>query len=364
MKKIMTYTASFEDRGRLMKDILRKELGLTTRQIRSIKYTGDGLLINGSKKVKRPEDLCRGGECYVTTATPLVDGDVVTVLFPDSEPTVEAAEGDLPILWQDEDLVAMNKPAGLVCHPAGGHFTDTLVNRLAAIYREPVRLIGRLDKETSGVILGARNQVGAQRLEQQRREKILTREYLALVEGEMEDSGVCRIPLIRRKSRDKVGAAGKALSLMESAEGLMDTGSQDTSNIRNCPQKQSREETERTAPQDEGQVLPSVTEWTALGTGIYRGNPVTLLKLRLQTGRMHQIRAHMSLMGHPLLGDGLYGRGPIPGADRTLLHSFRVSGIHPFTGEPFLAEAPLPEDMKRILVNIGMDEDMENPVSG
>ena len=321
MSKRIEYTARAEDEGMSLGKVLQDRLGLTVRQIRKIKFTPEGLKLNGAREA--------GGR-LVTTRTVIHENDVITAFFQDEGPSVEMGEIDgvsglVPkILYEDEDLVFLNKPSGLVCHPAHGHFTDTLVNFLAARYHEPARLIGRLDKETSGVIVAAKNTVAATRLEAERKRGILSRDYLALVHGKLEGSGLCDIPLKRVKSETLTGGHGKALSVMAPA-----------------------------ASEDEEGALRALTEWKAVKYCEDRGSfggatgGVTLVQLHLLTGRTHQIRAHMAAMGHPLLGDGLYGVEDA--APRCMLHSVRVSLVHPFTGKELSIPAPLPEDFAAII---------------
>ncbi|MBQ4187380.1 MAG: RluA family pseudouridine synthase [Firmicutes bacterium] len=333
MSKRIEYTARAEDEGMSLGKVLQERLSLTVRQIRKIKFTPEGLKLNGAREA--------GGR-LVTTRTVIHENDVITAFFQDEGPSVEMGEIDEvsglkpEILYEDEDLVFLNKPSGLVCHPAHGHFTDTLVNYLAARYHEPARLIGRLDKETSGVIVAAKNTVASTRLEAERKRGILSRDYLALVHGKLEGSGLCDIPLKRVKSETLTGGHGKALSVMAPA-----------------------------ASEDEEGALRALTEWKAVKycedrgsfggsfSGSFGGTfggvtgGVTLVQLHLLTGRTHQIRAHMAAMGHPLLGDGLYGVEDA--APRCMLHSVRVSLVHPFTGKELSIPAPLPEDFAAII---------------
>ena len=148
MDKILTYIAASSDEGQTLGSVLRSSLGLTARQIKQVKFLPDGLFINGER--------FRDGH-LITTRTIVRENDHIRVKFQEKSETVVPFEGELAIVYEDEDIVFINKPAGLVAHPAHGHFFDTLANRLAARYEEPARLIGRLDKDTSGLIGAARN---------------------------------------------------------------------------------------------------------------------------------------------------------------------------------------------------------------
>ena len=290
MDKILTYIAASSDEGQTLGTVLRSGLGLTARQIKQVKFLPDGLFINGER--------FRDGR-LITTRTAVRENDHIRVKFQEKSETVVPVEGELAIVYEDEDIVFINKPAGLVAHPAHGHFFDTLANRLAARYEEPARLIGRLDKDTSGLIGAARNSVAATRLEEQRRNKTLSREYLALVSGRLQGSGRVEAPLAEQRDilmKMVVDPCGK----------------------------------------------PAITDYK-----VWHSWPeCSLVHLRLQTGRTHQIRVHMAHLGHPLLGDSLYGNGAIDGLKRTALHSFRIRARQPFTGAAMDITALPPDDMK------------------
>ena len=289
MDKTFSYTVGKEEDGQTLGQVLRSGLGLTARQIRQVKFLPDGLWINQQRE--------REGR-LVTTRTRVRAGDMLTVCFRERMQNVAETPGELSIVYEDEDLVFLDKPAGMAVHPAHGHFTDTLANLLAARYHEPVRLIGRLDKDTSGLIGAARNSVAVTRMEEQRRTHRLTREYLALVAGKMEGEGSICHPL--REQR------GTLMQMCVDPEGK-----------------------------------PAHTEYR-----VWHSWPdCSLVWLRLQTGRTHQIRVHMAYERHPLLGDPLYGM-PDKTIKRTALHSWRIRAEQPFTQVPLELTALPPDDFR------------------
>lgn len=284
----------------LLYDFLRLRLGLTKRQIRQLKFHRPGILVNGERQ-------------YVTYM--LAPGDLVEVDVEGNASPKPLALNPAPvdILYEDEDLIAVNKPAGVPTHPGGIHQTDTLVNMLMYYFHGKgeslvVRPAGRLDRDTSGVILFSKNQTAAGRLVKQKERKQLRKTYLALAEGHFpEKSGRIDTPLRRDP--------GNACRVICAADGK-----------------------------------PALTYYEVLE----EIPGASLLRVRIETGRMHQIRVHMASAGHPLLGDPLYGSdaGAGNGLNRAALHAASMSCRQPFTGEALTWEAPLPEDMKNIL-NMG-----------
>jgi 23S rRNA pseudouridine1911/1915/1917 synthase len=225
-----------------------------------------------------------------------------------ARPEPEAAEAPFEIAWTDEHLLVVDKPAGVVVHPARGNRTGTLaqaLRRLAAGGEDPDRagIVHRLDRDTSGLLLVARTVEAYDALRAQMRARAITREYLALVEGRPPArEGTIDAPLGRdRRVRTKI--------------------STDT---------------------DEGK--PAVTHFE-----VERALPhSTLLRVRLETGRTHQIRAHLLEIGHPVLGDPEYGK-PGYGLERQFLHAERLALAHPITGAPLDVHSPLPEDLRAAL---------------
>lgn len=246
---------------------------------------------------------------------------------------------ELEILYEDQDILAVNKPAGLVTHPSGSHYSDSLSNQVAAYFRskdEPtkVRSIGRLDKETSGILLFARNQTAAARLQKQRENGISEKTYLAAVSGSMlEDTDGTFHAITTPLAPDPDNRLKMVISPGSSLPGSKPAV-----------------------------TLYSVLKSTAPGSRI----SASLVMLRLKTGRTHQIRVHMASLGHPLLGDSLYHLSDTTNLfSRAALHAWKLKFHPPFpTGETtsgilssipctenakkeISLEAPLPEDFKK-----------------
>ncbi|MCD8052925.1 MAG: RluA family pseudouridine synthase [Lachnospiraceae bacterium] len=293
-------------------DFLRLVLGLTKRQIRQAKFREAGIRVNGEQR-------------RVTSV--LSPGDVVEVCLEAGQRSSDhlvLSEKPVEILYEDGDLCIVNKPAGVATHPGGGCYGDTVANRLMYYFHNKgealrIRPVGRLDRETSGVLLFAKNQAAAGRLVRQRERKILRKEYLALAEGQFGEDEI------------------RSLS-----SGLSEGRASDTEWTISVPLGRDPENPCRAICTPEGKE--AVTHGRILRE--YAG--YTALAVRLDTGRMHQIRAHMAYLGHPLLGDELYG-GSRERIGRAALHARRLTLRQPFTGELLTVEAPLPEDMEKLL---------------
>lgn len=238
-------------------------------------------------------------------------GDVVTFDEPEIQ-TLEVEPENIPldIYYEDEDVIVVNKPQGMVVHPAPGHPDHTLVNAL--LYHSPLSTINgtyrpgivhRIDKDTSGLLMVAKNDQAHRSLAHQLKEKTNIREYIALVHGRIKpDKGTINAPIGRSKKDRKKQAV--------IAEGR-----------------------------------PAVTHFEVLK----RYQHYTLVKCILETGRTHQIRVHMKYIDHPLAGDPLYGpRKTLPGAGQ-FLHAQKLGFVHPRTGELLTFEAPLPTNFQQIL---------------
>ncbi len=268
---------------------LSGKLGLSRREISRAKFRPDGILLDGVR---------------VTVAALLRPGQNLQVC-PETEQgsSIPETPGIPDILAETKDYLVVNKPAGLLTHPVGRHLHDTVAGQIAAYDRQkgvcvPFRPIGRLDRETSGLLLVARNQPAAARLTAARKAGRLYRVYYAVVTGKMECSaGEIALALSRDPRRP----------------------------CRMCPDPHGK---------------PALTAWRVLAVS----QGYSLLQITIATGRQNQIRVHMSAIRHPLLGDTRYG-GNTDCIDRTALHAGVLIFPAPFTDQQMIYQLPLPEDI-------------------
>ena len=242
-------------------------------------------------------------------------GDKIQLTIPDAvEPEIEAEEMDLDILYEDKDIILINKPKGMVVHPAAGHFSGTLVNALMAHCRDDLSgingvmrpgIVHRIDMDTTGVLIVCKNDNSHNSIAQQLKDHSITRKYYAIVHGVLkEEEGTVSAP-IGRHPVDR-----KKMSVNE---------------------KNGREAT---------------THFRVLE----RFRQFTYVECQLETGRTHQIRVHMASIGHPLLGDVVYGpsKSPYKLIGQTL-HAGVLGIVHPTTGEYMEFHAPLPDYFEDLL---------------
>ena len=245
-------------------------------------------------------------------------GDTFVVTLPDAAPSELVAQ-DLPldVVYEDDDLIVVNKPRGMVVHPAPGHEDGTLVNALLAHCGDSLSGVGgerrpgivhRIDKDTSGLLVAAKNDFAHLALSAQLADHTMARTYEAVVCGNLrEDAGTVDAPIGRHPTDRKKMCV-------------------DWKNGR-----------------------PAVTHWTVLE----RFPGYTHIQCRLETGRTHQIRVHLASIGHPLLGDVVYGaKKPVPGLAGQCLHARRLSFVHPRTGERVTVECPLPAYFTQVLTKL------------
>ncbi|HDR9473433.1 RluA family pseudouridine synthase [Burkholderia multivorans] len=238
----------------------------------------------------------------------------------------------LDIVYEDDALVVINKPAGLVVHPAAGNWSGTILNGLLHRYGDAAAglpragIVHRLDKETSGLMVVARTLAAQTDLVRQLQARTVKRRYFALVWGAMPDEGTIDAP-IGRDPRERT-----RMAVVTGASGK-----------------------------------PARTHFRTVDTCLWQRQPVSAIQCDLETGRTHQIRVHCSHVGHPLLGDPVYGRArgkrsvaPLPGGfARQALHAWRLGLVHPVTGSAMQWRCPLPDDMTALVEALGFGQNDE-----
>ncbi len=272
--------------GHDIKFILTNYWGFSGSLITALKK-GDSISLNGKKEFVNKVVAC---------------GDILKISLPQAN-SDNIVPNDIPlsVLYEDEDILVVNKPANMPTHPSHGHFEGTLANAVMHYYKDiafTFRAVTRLDRDTSGVVLIAKHIVAADRLSKSLIEGSLTKEYMAVCVGTPNPlKATIEAPIKREK------------------EGI----------IKRCIAEDGK---------------PSVTDYEV----IEEKDGLALVRLYPKTGRTHQLRLHLSYIGTPILGDFLYGK-EISG-ERTKLHCHSLGFPHPFSGKVMKITAPLPEDMK------------------
>ena len=274
----------------------------------------ENLTRSGAQKLIEEGCVLLGGKPAKKNAK-LNVGDEITLTIPEpKEVDITPTEMALDIVYEDEDVVVLNKPKGLVVHPAAGHSDDTLVNGLLYALGDQLSgingelrpgIVHRIDKDTSGLLAVAKNDFAHRILASQLKDHTMARTYEAIVCGSFrEDSGTVNAPIGRHPSDRK----------------------------KMCVTERNSKE--------------AVTHWEVVAR--YRG--YTHVRCRLQTGRTHQIRVHMAHIGHPILGDTIYGhKKPELGQSSQCLHAGALCFRHPRDERPVMVFAPLPEYFTQVI---------------
>ena len=276
----------------------------------------DGLTRSQATRLIESGEVAVEGRA-VSKSYKLAGGEDIAVTLPEPEP-VEAVPQDIPldVVYEDADVIVVNKPSGMVVHPAPGHPDGTLVNALLYHCAGTLSGVGgalrpgivhRIDRDTSGLIIAAKNDAARQYLSAQLADHTLARTYECIVVGKLrEDRGTVDAPIARHptdRKRMAVVAGGRE----------------------------------------------AVTHWEVIAR--YPG--YTHVRCRLETGRTHQIRVHMAYIGHPILGDTVYGaKKEVPGLTGQCLHAVGLRFLHPRTHEVVELSCPLPEEFTRMLQKI------------
>lgn len=294
---LLQYVITKEQDGMTVRSFLQQFIKPSSKMLKHLKYREDGIRVNGT---------------HCTVRKILSVGDVLELALTDSEASNRIAPVDLPIeiLYEDDDLVVPSKPADMPTHPSHGHYDDTVANALAFRYLKQgtpfvFRPINRLDRNTSGLLLVARNKLAAGRMTRSLDEGRIKKSYLAILDGEMtEKEGVIDACLHRT-----------AQSIIVREVCSPDTPDADTAR----------------------------TEYRVLAAQ----NGHTLVLAHPITGRTHQLRVHFAHLGHPITGDDMYGT-VTPLISRHALHAVSLTFPHPSTGEETCLTAPLPNDFSTL----------------
>ena len=275
---------------------------------------GEGLTRSAAQKLIEQGQVLRNGKPGKKNDK-LNPGDIVEYTVPEAKPVdIVATEMPLDIIYEDDDVLVINKPKGLVVHPAAGHQEDTLVNGLLYAMGDDLSgingelrpgIVHRIDKDTSGLLAVAKNDLAHTMLASQLKDHSMARTYDAIVCGSMkEDSGTVDAPIGRHPTDRK----------------------------KMCVTQRNSK--------------PAITHWEVVTR--YKG--YTHIRCKLETGRTHQIRVHMAYIGHPILGDTVYGhKKPELGQSSQCLHAGALCFAHPRDGRPILVFAELPQYFKEVL---------------
>lgn len=302
-ERILTYEIQPEDAGRTVAEYLRSR-GFSRHLLIRLKTMPDGITLDGVP-------VLPSHRFFFDRVKSLL-----TIRLREEEASEHIAPVPLPltIVYEDEDLLVLDKPPDMPIHPSMGNYENTLANALAYYYEQQerpfiFRCINRLDRDTSGLLIVAKNAYSSVVLSAQMKERHIHREYLAVVQGLAPERGTIDAPI----------------------------GRQPGSVIARCVDPVSGE--------------PAVTHYTRVAAspdGTY-----SLMRIHLDTGRTHQIRVHMAYLGHPILGDTVYGaKKPVPGLTGQCLHATGLRFIHPRTREIVELTCPLPEEFTRMLAKL------------
>lgn len=284
--------------GISIKEILIDELGFSKRAITALKARPDGILLNGK---------------HATVRAKVNEGDVLIINCEDMGSNEEklVPSSTLPdIIYEDEHIVAVNKPPFMPTHQSQGHFYDTLANSLAYYFTKQgrpfvFRSVNRLDRNTSGVVLVAKSRIAAAKLSEEMKRDGIKKSYIAILDGTLEQNLGTIETYIRR--------AQKSIILREVCG--------------EC---------------EDGKI--AITNYRVLA----RANGLTLVEAEPRTGRTHQLRVHFSHLGAPILGDDLYGSAS-PLIERHALHARKLNFVHPDSRKVISIQADLPSDMREII---------------
>lgn len=286
------FVYTIQQNQKTVKEIMYEKLKFSKKLSRKLEINRHILLNDKTTKLRK--------KTYI--------GDKLCIVFDDEEDEYEAVNIPINIIYEDMDLLIVNKPPKIVVHPTKSHYNNTIANGVSYYFnqkgiKKKVRLVNRLDMNTSGIVVIAKNPYAHNRISDQMRENKVEKYYYAIAEGVIE------------KNKDTINEPIARL----------------TDDIVRVVHTSGKE---------------CITHYEV----IKRLENATLLKIKLDTGRTHQIRVHMKHIGHPVVGDTLYGTQSNK-IDRQALHCYKLIFMHPRTQERIEIEAPMPEDMRLLMQN-------------
>lgn len=290
-KQKYNYLVWSVEKEEVLKKVLIEEMGISLRMISELK-SRRAVNVNGTLRFNHE---------------PVHVGEIITVDLGENRSEYGLEEGVVDVIYEDEDIVAVNKSPFIVVHPTGTHLTGTLLNYMESWFRqngilEKVRFISRLDRDTSGILLIAKNRYAHHRMSQAHQDMMMQKTYVALIEGKMEiKEGEINAPIGRREND------GIKREVMEDGQS-------------------------------------AITKYKVLK----EGEKFSLVELTPVTGRTHQLRCHMAYIGYPLIGDSLYG-GNMEYMNRQALHSVTLEFFSPRKEEKIYLKAELPQDMQELV---------------
>lgn len=298
-----------------IKEVLRDYFNISDRLLTKLKKSNQIYLNNTSTYINNPISI----------------GDFITVNldFNEESENIVSTKMNIDIIFEDEALLIINKPAGIPVHPSILHYENSISNGIKFYYnsinlKRKIRPVNRLDKDTSGIVIFAKNEYVQEALIRQMKNKIFEKEYYAILEGYLDKlSGTLNAPISRKEGSIIEREINENGELAITHFQLIKNFEVDT-NLEIEKQTYSSEKKEKSKKE------------------------LSLVKFKLETGRTHQIRVHSKYINHPILGDSLYGSSSSI-ISRQALHSYKVTFIHPISKEKITLEIELPEDMKKIL---------------
>lgn len=293
MDRVLEYEIPSEYDGANITTVLKQHFKISTNLIKDLKKYKEGIQVNGEHK--RVVDLAAKGDILKITIRDTASENIVPTDIP------------LDIVYEDEDVLVINKPSNMSTHPSMGNYENSLANGVMYYYKSKgeervFRAVNRLDKDTSGLMAVAKNSYIHARLGEEIQKKELKRKYMCIVCGDVERDGTVDAPIRR--------ADGSVINRIVAPDGQR-----------------------------------AVTHYRV----VKRYGEYTLLEMELETGRTHQIRVHMAYIGHPLVGDWLYGTEDHNIAKRQMLHSCYLCFTHPITGQIMEFKDKMAEDMRAFI---------------